>query len=93
MPPSGPPPRPHHLLQPRDLLVQPSDVLFDDVGELLDLHRFVVKEGFAFGQDRQLLQFSEGVAEVLPNAFGHEAELAALPRGSVALNPILSALQ
>ena len=47
-------------LQLSDLLVEMSNVLLDDVRQLLDLDRLVVKYGFPLGQQCQLLQFCVG---------------------------------
>ena len=47
-------------LQLSDLLVEMSNVLLDDVGQLLDLHGLVVKYGFPLGQQCQLLKFCVG---------------------------------
>ena len=44
-------------LQLSNLLVEMGNVLLDDVGQLLDLHRLVIEDGFPLGQQCQLLQF------------------------------------
>ena len=38
-----------------NLLVEISNVLLDHVGQLLDLHRLVIKYGLPLGQQGQLL--------------------------------------
>ena len=47
-------------LQLSNLLVEMSNVLLDDVCQLLDLDRLVVKYGFPLGQQCQLLKFCVG---------------------------------
>ena len=47
-------------LQLSDLLVEMSNVLLDDVRQLLDLDRLVIKYGFPLSQQCQLLQFCVG---------------------------------
>ena len=42
-------------LQLSNLLVEMSNVLFDDVGQLLDFHWLVIKNGFPLCQQGQLL--------------------------------------
>ena len=54
-------------LQLPNLFVQVGDVLLDDVGQLLDLHRLVVKDRFSLCQQGQLLKLRVGRCDVFAN--------------------------
>ena len=51
-------------LQLPNLFVQVGDVLLDDVGQLLDLHRLVVEDCFPLCQQGQLLELRVGRCDV-----------------------------
>ena len=54
-------------LQLPNLFVQVGDVLLDDVGQLLDLHRLVVEDRFSLCQQGQLLKLRVGRCDVFAN--------------------------
>ena len=54
-------------LQLPNLFVQVGDVLLDDVGQLLDLHRLVVEDRFPLCQQGQLLELGVGRCDVFAN--------------------------
>ena len=58
-----------------DLFVEISDVMFDDVGQLLDLHWFIIKYRLPLAEQSQLLQLGVGVGDVSADALGNVDEL------------------
>ena len=56
-----------NCLQLPNLFVQVGDVLLDDVGQLLDLHRLVVEDCFPLCQQGQLLELRVGRCDVFAN--------------------------
>ena len=65
--------------------------MFDDVGQLLDLHWFIIKYRLPLAEQSQLLQLGVGVGDVSTDALGNVDELGVvtnIPRhGAVHLSP------
>ena len=64
-----------YVLQLADLFVELSDVVLDDVSQLLDLHGFVIEDGFPLAEKGKFLQLGVGVGDVLADALGDVDEL------------------
>ena len=57
-----------NVLQLTDLFVELRNVVFDDVRQFLNLHRFVIKDGFPLAEQSEFLQLGVGVGNVLADA-------------------------
>ena len=64
-----------NVLQLTDLFVELRNVVFDDVGQFLDLHRFVIKDSFPLAEESEFLQLGVGVGDVLTDALGDVDEV------------------
>ena len=58
-----------NVLQLTDLFIQLRNVVFDDVSQFLNLHRFVIKDSFPLAEESQFLQLSVSVGNVLADTF------------------------
>ena len=69
-----------NILKLSNLFVEISNVMFNNVGQLLYLYRLVIKNSFSFAQQRQFLQLCVSVSDVTADTLGNVDKIRIMSR-------------
>ena len=69
-----------NILKLSNLFVEISNVMFNNVGQLLYLYGLIIKNRFSFAQQRQFLQLCVSVSDVTADTLGNVDKIRIMSR-------------